>query len=87
MIRDVSWLSLVQRADPDHARKARHVIEYEFTAYGRGDERTHEGGMRVFRGNYDQRGPYAPQDSVAGGLTWNGVQITFGDDDLTWGDD
>lgn len=85
--RQYSWLALVQQADPDHARLSRYVIEYEFTAPGRSNERTHENGMRVFRGNYDRRGPYAPSDSITGGLTWQGVQITFGEQSLTWGDD
>lgn len=53
--------SLVVKADPDWVRDRRYVIEYEFpgSAGGTsGDERTHEGSTRVFRGNYDQRGPY-----------------------------
>lgn len=85
--REFSWLAMVIQAEPDHYRLKRNVIEYEFTAVGRGDERTHENGMRVFRGNYDVRGPYTPSASVSGGLTWNGRQLTFGDQELTWGDD
>jgi hypothetical protein len=84
--RELSWLALVQQADPDHARTARYVIEYEFTAYGRGDERTHENGMRVFRGNYDVRGPYTPVVLSAGTMTWNGVPLMVGDQNLNWDD-
>lgn len=53
--------SLVIRADPDWPRDKRFVTEYEFTAPSSpsGDPRTHEGGQRIFKGFYDQRGPYA----------------------------
>lgn len=86
MAREVSWLSIVQRADPEHARNSRHVIEYEFTAHQGGDDRTHEGGMRVFRGNYDVRGPYTPVARSAGTMTWNGIPLRVGDQDLDWDD-
>lgn len=85
--RELSWLDIVQRADPDHSRAKRYVIEYEFSSRERGDERTHENGMRVFRGNYDVRGPYAPQASVSGGMTWNGRQLIWSGNSITWGDD
>ena len=84
MSREVSWLSIVQRADPEHSRNKRHVIEYEFTAYSGGDDRTHEGGRRVFRGNYDERGPYAAVTINNGGLTWGGLRVRFRDADLVW---
>jgi hypothetical protein len=50
--------SLVIKSDPDWPRDKRYVVEYEFPAHGGGDDRTHEGQMRVFKGFYDQRGPY-----------------------------
>lgn len=88
MSREISWLSMVQRADPDFSRKSRYVIEYEMTAYGMGaDERTHENGMRVFRGNYDVRGPYAAQDVPDSGLVWNGQPIIWSSSDLVWDED
>lgn len=85
--REYSWLALVQQADPDHARLSRYVVEYEFTAVGRGDERTHENGMRVFRGNYDERGPYTATVSPDGGLMWNGQQLIWSGDSLSWDED
>lgn len=88
MARETSLLALVMQADPEHSRNKRYMIEYEFTASGRGgDERTHADGMRVFRGNYDERGPYAPQASVSGGMTWNGRQLIWSGESITWGDD
>lgn len=86
MSRELNWLSIVQQADPDHARVKRHVIEYEFTSYSRGDERTHEGGMRVFRGNYDERGPYGQTIVAANALMWHGVPLAFRGLHLTWRD-
>lgn len=85
---ELSWLELVLRANPDHVRESRFAIEYEFTAPSKthGDERTHDGQSRVFRGNYDVRGPYAPETISAGGLTWNGIPLVFSDDNLTWGE-
>lgn len=35
-----------------------------------GDERTHEGARRVFRGNYDVRGPYGVETTSTNSLTW-----------------
>lgn len=55
------WLTTVLQADPEHARDKRYVTEYDFSAPGGGDDKTHEDGRRVFRGNYDQRGPYAEE--------------------------
>jgi hypothetical protein len=87
-----SWLDLVRRADPDHARESRYVIEYEFTAPTGGvgakhSGRTHERGLRVFRGNYDERGPYAAETSSDNGLTWGSIPINWNGEELTWGDD
>lgn len=86
MSRELSWLALVQQADPDHARTSRYTIEYEFTAPGRGDERTHEGGRRVFYGNYDVRGPYRAETISDGGLVWRGMSLVWRGDALTWGE-
>ena len=56
-----TWRDLVIRADPDHVRDSRINIEYQFTSVsGRGRPETHEGGFRVFRGDYKRRGPYKP---------------------------
>ncbi len=82
--RELSWLDIVQRADPDHSRAKRYVIEYEFSSRERGDERTHEAGMRVFRGNYEERGPYRAETIVAEGLMWNGIPLSVGDEQLSW---
>lgn len=87
MSREISWLAMVIQAEPDHYRLKRNVIEYEFTAHNRGDERTHENGQRVFRGNYDERGPYATTASPDGGLTWNGQQLIWSGDSLSWDGD
>lgn len=87
MARELTWLSIVQRADPEHARRSRYVTEYEFTSHTRGwDDRTHENGMRVFRGNYDVRGPYRPRALSSGTMTWNGIPLRVGDQDLDWDD-
>ena len=61
-IRRFSWLSLVLQADPEHTRNKRYVTEYEFSSRGGGSDKTHEEGKRVFRGNYDTRGPYATDE-------------------------
>ena len=59
--RSTTWLNLVVQADPDHTRDARYVTEYEFSSPGRysGKDMVHEGGRRVFRGDYKTRGPYS----------------------------
>lgn len=58
--KQINWRNIVIAADPDWPRNKRFVTEYEFTAAGRaGDDRTHEDGKRVFKGNYDIRGPYS----------------------------
>lgn len=77
------------RSNPNHVRESRFVIEYEFSVAGDrpGDPRTHEGGRRVFRANYDTRGAYAPETVDPDGLTWGGRPLIWGGDDLTWGDD
>lgn len=81
------WRSLVLEADPDHTRKSRYVIEYEFTSPGGfGRPETHEGGMRVFRGNYDQRGAYRAETIAGNGLIWGGMLLRFAGNDLVWGD-
>lgn len=62
--REISWREFVLREDPEWEKKSRRVVEYEFSAPGKaiGDERTHEGGKRVFWGNYRDRGPYATEE-------------------------
>lgn len=62
VVRRTAWLTEVLQADPEHSREKRNHIEYEFSAPGGGSRKTHENGKRVFRGNYDQRGPYAPEE-------------------------
>lgn len=87
-----SWLDIIARADPNHARESRYVIEYEFSAppgapRGPHVAQTHHRGLRVFRGDYQSRGPYAPQPTSASELTWGGVGLSWGGEELTWGDD
>ena len=83
--RETDWRSLVVQADPEHNRTSRYVREYEFTSAGRsGPDRTHEDGLRVFYGNYDVRGPYAPEVIATGGLTWHGIPLVWHDEPLTW---
>jgi hypothetical protein len=61
--KQTTWLNLVRLADPSHGMSDT-VVEYEFTASGHrtGDDKTHEGGKRVFRGRTAIRGPYAPEE-------------------------
>lgn len=87
MARETTLLAQVLAAEPDHYRLKRNVIEYEFTAPGSGNPLTHENGMRVFRGNYDERGPYAATETTNGGLTWNGQQLIWSGDSLAWDED
>lgn len=59
--RVIDWQSEVVQANPNHYRDLNHTVEFEFTARpGDQNPRTHENGMRVFRGEYKRRGPYAP---------------------------
>lgn len=85
--RSTTWRTLCVQADPDHTKNSRLVEEYEFGSTGRsktGNERTHDGGRRIFVGDYQTRGPYAPEEVAEGGLTWNGRPLTWNDEDLTW---
>lgn len=61
MARTTDWRSIVVQANPNHTEQSRNVIEYEFTTPGSGnlDEKTYEGGRRIFKGDYQRRGPYA----------------------------
>lgn len=89
MTRSTTWRDLVVRADPDHTRNSRMVIEYEFSAPGRGfggDDRTHEGGQRIFKGDYQTRGPYTAETVASAGITWNGIPVNWDDDEVTWND-
>lgn len=83
--RQTSWRELCLKADPDFARNARTVVEYEFSM-GRtmGDERVHRNGRRIFEGDYQTRGAYRARPSVDGGLTWNGQPLVWNGEDLTW---
>lgn len=77
MSREISFRSLVVQADPEHSKNSENPTEYEFTgAKGKG--------MRLFKGRYRSRGPYATQAATDNGLQWNGRQITFGGIPLTW---
>lgn len=97
MSRTADFRTLVVRADPNHARSSLRVAEYEFSAPSRraaipahpdsDDTTEYSRGARVFYGNYQQRGAYAPQPDVEGGILWNGNQITWNGVPLTWGDD
>ena len=85
--RTTTLRALVVQADPDWVRNSRWVVEFEFSASGwrqAGDERTHEGGKRVFYADYQTRGPYAAETPATGGLTWNDRPLTWDDEDLTW---
>ncbi len=55
-----NWKTLVLQADPNHTRDSRVVPEYEFANPPGGDPKKHEveGGKRVFKGDYQTRGPY-----------------------------
>ena len=60
--RNTTLLALVLRNDPEHNVESRITTEYEFTSGSNmnQDDRTHERGLRVFKGDYQKRGPYAP---------------------------
>lgn len=59
--RQTDWRSIVTRVDPDWQENNLRPIEYEFTApRGAGKPDIHLNGMRVFRGYYQNRGPYSP---------------------------
>lgn len=60
--RITSWLGMILQSNPDHTRESRYVREYEFTARGVGNPKTHEGTKRVFDGDYQTRGPYRPDE-------------------------
>lgn len=84
--REISWLSLLDNAELNRSKI--ETIEYEFTSKGGSsyaNSRTHEAGMRVFRGNTSQRGPYQTETSAGSGLTWGGLNITWNGEQLTWG--
>ena len=63
--RRIDWLTLVTQADPDFGRESRHVVEYRFSTPGgrpppHSSREDYEDGFRIFRGDYQNRGPYAP---------------------------
>lgn len=85
-----SWEALVAQADPDHARKNRDVVEYEFSSPGAsrtGNERTHQGTKRIFMGDYATRGAYTPQEAGEDALLWNGVPLSWNGEEMDWGVD
>lgn len=62
---NTTWLALVLQADPDHMRKSLDPVEYEFSAPGGArlgfdyQQELYVNGLRIFRGFYQSRGPYA----------------------------
>lgn len=86
--RSTDWRSIVVQANPEHTRESRIVDEYEFTAPGGRDanDKTHKGGRRVFKGDYQERGPYRDPVVNADDLTWNGQPVDWFGDNLTWDD-
>lgn len=86
--RETTWRDMVLRANPDHVRESRLVVEYQFTPATRGrDSRTHEDGYRVFRGDYMRRGPYQPETTLPHGVTFGGVPMTFHGEPVTYGEE
>jgi hypothetical protein len=86
--RTIAWDALIAQADPDHARKNRRNVEYEFSSPGAsrtGNKDTHRGNRRVFMGDYATRGPYTPQTPGEDALLWNGTPLTFGGEEIDWG--
>jgi len=89
MARETTWRSLCVQADPDFNRMSRLVVAYEFSSPGKsasGNERTHEGGRRIFLEDYQNSGPYAPAVAGDNDLTWNGQPINWNGQPLTWDD-
>lgn len=83
--RILDWRSLVVQSDPDFHDESLRPVEYEFSARGiRGQDRTHERGLRVFRGDYQRRGAYTPEVIGPGTLTWNGRAVTWNGGQLLW---
>lgn len=83
--RHISWRDLCLKADPDFARTARTVVEYEFsTPRTLGDERLYRNGRRIFEGDYQKRGAYRTPTPADGGITWNGQSILWDGDEVTW---
>jgi len=85
--RQTNWHTLVVRADPNFYDLSRNVIEYEFTSHASESELTHEAGLRVFRGDYQTRGPYRAVDSATDGIQWNSNDITWNGVYLSWDND
>ena len=87
--RSTTWRDLVVQANPNHTRESRIVREYEFTtaAHRNVADGVHKDGYRVFEGDYQTRGPYAPETVVTGGITFNGIPVTFDGTPLTFDED
>lgn len=60
---NTNWRALVLQADPDFVRDSRFVTEYEFSSPSGFRDGTnkeiHQNGLRIFKGDYQKRGPYA----------------------------
>ena len=89
MSRSISFHALCVRADPEFVRRSRVVTEYEFTSPGgrsrTGSERTHDGGgLRIFVGDYQERGPYTPVTPDSDALVWDSVPLTWDGVELVW---
>jgi len=51
----------------------------------RGNDRTHQDGLRIFREHYTTAGPYSVvAGDPVGQLNWNGQQITWNSIPLVW---
>ena len=86
--RHTTMLAQVLAAEPDHTKNSRIVPEYEFSANGGGNPLTHEGGQRVFKGDYQVRGAYDPDRYPINddALLWNGVPLVIDGVQLVWDD-
>ena len=86
-MRSTSWYALCTRVDPEFVKNNTiDRIEYEFSGNFGGDERTHDGQWRIFKGNDAERGPYIPEEVDDDGLTWNGIPLSWEGEPLTWDD-
>jgi hypothetical protein len=85
-----SWDAIVAQADPSRTEKDRNVVEYEFTSPGAsrtGNQNTHQGTKRIFKGDYKTRGAYTPQEAGEDALLWNGVPLSWNGEEMDWGAD
>ncbi len=99
MSREIDFRTLVLLADPNHTKTSRRVAEYEFSAPSRAPLLASHGDsndddtefvsrdVRVFYGNYQTKGAFAPQPDTHNGIRWAGKQLTWNGVPLTWDDD